>query len=91
MEGEGFFDSLIRGRDNGYRPSIRELLKEQGGKTIKTAMLGRTPVRSMVTGALNVLSLGQSEKNNPYDKLFHLFLIVDLEDGVNIRVEKMRL
>jgi hypothetical protein len=42
-------------------------------------------------GSLNTVSLGQFSKNlknSPYDKLYHLALIVQLEDGTKLLIEK---
>jgi hypothetical protein len=72
-----------------YAPYVRKILADHGNKKIVRLSAGRKPVDSILTGALNVVSLGQFGKQNPYDKLFHLSLNAELEDGMVISIEKV--
>ena len=81
---------VISGR-NDYPPKVRKILSELGTKKIKSAMVRRTPVPSVLTTALNAVSLGEFAKrfkNAPYDTLFHLSLVLDLEGGTKLLIEK---
>lgn len=72
-----------------YAPYVRKLLADNGHKRIIRLSAGRKPVNSILTGALNVVSLGQFAKQNPYDELFHLSLNAQLEDGTILSIEKV--
>jgi hypothetical protein len=81
---------VISGR-NDYPPKVRKILSELGTKIVKSAMVRRTPVPSVLTSALNAVSLGEFAKrfkNAPYDTLFHLSLVLDLEGGTKLLIEK---
>ena len=87
---KNYANVVISGR-NDYQPKVRKLLRELGSKIIKSAVVMRSPVPSLLTQALNVVSLGSFAKNlkdSPYDTLFHLSLVVDLEDGNKLLIEK---
>jgi hypothetical protein len=71
--------------------SVRDILKKHGGKTIVSASIVRTPVSSVVKEALNVVSLGEFKrklKQQPYDDIFHLFMLMTLSDGTTVSLEK---
>jgi hypothetical protein len=81
---------LVQGR-NDYPPKVRKIIGDFGTKVIKSAIVRRTPVPSVLTQALNAVSLGSFSKNlkdSPYDTLFHLSLVVELDDGSKILIEK---
>lgn len=82
--------SLVPTRQD-FPPAVRDVIKNQGGKNIKTITVGRNPVQSYVQKALNLLSGGKFKdqiKNMNYDDVFHLFEIVVLEDNTKMIVEK---
>jgi hypothetical protein len=71
--------------------SVRDILKKHGSKTIVKASIVRTPVSSVVKEALNVVSLGEFKrklKQQPYDDIFHLFMLMTLSDGTTVSLEK---
>jgi len=72
-----------------YAPYVRKILADHGHKKIVRLSAGRKPVDSILTGALNMVSLGQFGKQNPYDNLFHLSLNAELEDGTVLSIEKV--
>ena len=75
----------------GFSNKIKSILKKHGDKKIKAVRIGRRPINSLVEKAFNLISLGKWEANRKkyyYDKLFHLFLILNLEDGTIISFEK---
>ena len=85
-----FLSQIVKGSTD-YSPSVRKILEAKGDKLIKRIVVGRTPVQQAITIALNVVSQGQFKSNQDrlnYDKLFHLFTEITLENGKNVRVEK---
>ena len=65
--------------DNWMPPSVKRVLADHGAETITSLTLRRNPVSDLITGAMNVVSGGvfnQKLKNQPYDKLFHLGIVV---------------
>jgi hypothetical protein len=84
------FSQIITGSTD-YSPSVRKILNEQGSNQIKSIVVGRTPVQQAITMALNAVSQGGFQSNQDrlnYDKLFHLFSEITLENGKQVRVEK---
>lgn len=74
-----------------YSPSVRKILEAEGSNLVHKIVVGRTPVQQAITMALNAVSLGQFQTNQDrlnYDKLFHLFSEITLENGHQVRVEK---
>lgn len=81
---------ILNGR-NDYPPKVRSLLAQYGENKIKSAIVRRTPVPSLLTQALNAVSLGSFGKNlkdSPYDTLFHLSLVLTLDNDIKILIEK---
>ena len=71
-------------------PKVREILHEYGDKKITSIKVCRSPVSSLLRGALNAVSLGaftKEFKKKPYDELYHLYLWIKVE-GQNIILEK---
>lgn len=92
----GIFDS-IRGyvsnliNKEQYSLPVKSLLERLGDKRIIAMNIIRTPINKNINRALNVISLGQwSKLKNEfnYDNMFHLALIVKLEDMTNLLIEK---
>jgi hypothetical protein len=74
-----------------YPPKVRKILEKIGGDIIGSIEVGRTPVPSMLTSMLNLVSLGEFNKrfgNAPYDTLFHLFMIIRTTKGERLMIEK---
>ena len=76
-------NDIIHGRSN-YSPQIRNFLANNGHKTIVALTIKRDPIMSMIQKSLDFLSGGKIE----YDKLFHLRLIADFDDGSKCQIEK---
>jgi hypothetical protein len=69
-------NTLLYGASDFSRQA-RDMIRKHGDMEITRMDVGRTPVQSAVTTAINVVSMGQFAKNQKelgYDKLFHLFL-----------------
>jgi len=74
-----------------YPPKVRGILEKIGGDTIRSVEVGRTPVPSLLTNAINIISFGEFNKkfgNMDYDKLFHLFMIIRTTKGERFMIEK---
>jgi len=79
---------LINGRDD-YPVEHQRIIDKYGDKKIIHIKIGRTPLPSILTKVLNVVSLGAFNKiieRSPYDDLFHLFCILTLSNGATIKI-----
>ncbi len=95
-KGKGFLPSLIRkppkfltnivskvitGRKD-FSPSSKNVLSEYGDCIITGMIIGRHPLFSPITWIANKITTGE-----PYDKLFHLYMIVNTHKG-SVLIEK---
>jgi hypothetical protein len=81
----------MKGLRQRASPSIRSWLEKHGDETILEMKVCRKPIQSMIEKAANFLSLGKFEENKAalgYDKMFHLFVLIQLNDGKVIKLEK---
>jgi hypothetical protein len=70
--------------------SVQSLLKRIGNNEIREIKVARSPLSKIMTFFLNLTSLGEFKKRldeTPYDKLYHLFMIVKTDIGTYI-IEK---
>ena len=89
MHGEGigsFFKGVVKRIDNvfnnTYSPLVEKLLKNYGDWRVVGFKIHRTPVQSVFTGILKVISLGKfGGYKDEYDKLFHLYCIFEITKG----------
>ena len=68
----------------GLPPSVKEALRNVGDEFISKIVISRNPVQKLLTGAMNVVSLGSFNKKFgrlPYDDLFHLALLITIPSG----------
>lgn len=82
---------FFKGVRQGAPPLVRDLLARLGDQPIIDMSVCRIPITAAIEHAANLLSLGkfnQKKKENSYDRLFHLFLVVTLQDGTILHVEK---
>jgi hypothetical protein len=81
-------NTVINGASD-YSPKVRKILSDYGDDHVREITIGRTPVSEVLTKVLSTASSNFKENinNMPYDKLFHLFILVRL-DGRTIRIEK---
>ena len=87
---QSYAHTVIEGR-NDYQPNARAVIKQYGDKHIKTIKIIRQPIQSFINTAFNALTFGQFQKKLdelPYDKLFHLRMVITMEDGKQIQLEK---
>lgn len=74
-----------------FKPSIKKIFDKYNDVIIKEIYIMRKPIQQYLRNALNILSIGQFEENIKkldYDKIFHLFMIVILENNIKILMEK---
>lgn len=84
---------LFTGARKFASPPFRHWLESKGDQHINAMKICRRPIKSMIEKLANVLSLGQYEMNKrsngqEYDKLFHLFLVLQMQDGSVVKLEK---
>jgi hypothetical protein len=87
---QSYGHTVIEGR-NDYQPKARAIIKQYGDKPIKAMKIIRQPIQSFINTAFNALTFGQFQKKLdelPYDKLFHLRMVVTMEDNKQIQIEK---
>ena len=63
---------------------IHNTLRKIGKRTIKIVRVCRKPINSKIKEAINLLSLGELERTRErysYDDIFHLFMIITLDNG----------
>jgi hypothetical protein len=86
--GDGYFTKKLL--DN--RPKVLyDLLQKEGKRTILKLEVCRTPILSMFEKIINALSFGVTRKKmeeRNYDRLFHLYVILYLDNGSTYRIEK---
>jgi hypothetical protein len=84
-----YVKAIINKRNN-YPPKVRDILEKVGDKVIKSISIKRTPVSGLITGTLDVFSLGKFGKRfrKSFDELFHLFIFITLEDNTKVSLEK---
>jgi hypothetical protein len=75
-----FFFTLYYGRKD-YSPEMKAILKEMGDLHIQEMYIVRTPLSFLLSSALTILTLNKINQNNPYDKLFHLGLLIVTSKG----------
>jgi hypothetical protein len=82
---------VFKGIRNNLPPSARRLLEVEGDHYITSLIIRREPVQSALHTALDYITLGQwntERLNANYDKIFHLGLILILDNGKQILIEK---
>ena len=76
----------------GNRPKvINDLIKNYGTHTIIKIEVCRVAVKQLWVKLINAMSIGilkQKMKERDYDKLFHLYVIIHLDNGDRYRIEK---
>jgi hypothetical protein len=92
--GKNVVSSLVEAhKDNKhyYPPSVLNILKECGSKRVTDIKVCREVVAKNTEALLSIISGGKWEaakKKYGYDNFFHLFMLVSLEDGKVIHIEK---
>ncbi len=90
MDGEGLREiiervkAFFKGPRSYYSPPIRALFEKVADKNIVSMQICRSPVQSTIQKIIDFVSL----RNTPYDRLFHLYGLMKLENGEIYRFEK---
>ena len=93
LVGGGIVDvakAVVFGRSD-YPSDQKRIIEKYGNSAIRHIRIGRTPLPSAINSVLNIVTLGAFQKlvqASPYDKLFHLFCIITLDNGTKILLEK---
>jgi len=91
--GKGVIDFLrqvFMGRDQLQKPS-QKILDRNGSSNIKQVWVMRKPIQKLLTDFLGILTAGKFQKSmmqNAHDDLFHLSVILLLENGKTFNIEK---
>ena len=81
---------VIIGRDK-LPPQVRKILESYGDMKIKKIEIARVPLRRAITYVGNLITFGKLnkiQKDMGYDKLFHLYSIITLENDDEYILEK---
>lgn len=87
----GRIKGFVTGVRNDYQPYVRKLLEQIKDDKITACVIIRTPIEKAVGMLANAITLGKMEqfkKEMAFDDVFHLYIIVTLESGKLIRIEK---
>ena len=85
------FERLKTNALNGYTQSVSRILERFQNIDITNISIHRVPLRASSLLVLNLLSLGDFYKRlagTTHDKLFHLYMIIDLSNGLKYVLEK---
>ena len=81
--------TVVNGRDR-FSPRVQKIIDKYANEKILGIKIVRTPLSPALTGAFNAVSGGEWNKRmqkTPYDKLYHLWMIIDTDRG-RVRFEK---
>jgi hypothetical protein len=84
---KGFFHALKSNRTN-FKPSVRQILESDGNFEITSMNVCRTPLKTTFNMLLNVINKVSGFKGDYHDRLFHLFIVVKLSNGRELKIEK---
>ena len=82
---------FVTGIRDDYPPSVRELLKKYGNNKVVKIIVRRDPLSKAIELASNIVTLGEmdvAKKKEGYDSYFHLYMIAQLDNGINLLIEK---
>jgi hypothetical protein len=82
-----YSEALLTGSNN-YTTNVIDIIKENGDNLIVKMTLKRRPISEIFEKALNYSTFGAFDKANPYDKLFHLAVVLQLDNGRSYTLEK---
>lgn len=98
QEGSGILGDLYQGAKNKIanlltaRPlAVKNLISQYGAQGIQKIDICRQPITGVIKSAINVVTggdLAKVVKEKGYDNVFHLFCVVNLDNGTKIRLDK---
>jgi hypothetical protein len=89
-KGKGLYDFIFKSKYS-YNNTSQKSIQQFGDSPITSMQIIRTPVKKFLLSIVNIISLGQLQllmQKYGFDKLFHLALIVTLQNGKKLVVEK---
>jgi len=89
--GKNLLDLLLNGPRTNYPPKVRQMIKQHGEKKITSISVARSPIQAIYKKVINIILDNKMEENRKklnYDDIFHLYLIITLDDGTILRLEK---
>jgi hypothetical protein len=84
-------DAIINGVRKGASPNLKDMIKKYGDKAITSASVQRAPIDKAIRVVADVLTSGKFSKTAgdlEYDDVYHLSLILTLDNGKIISYEK---
>ena len=93
MDGDGFIASTFRfltGRYPGEK-AVRQLIETYGARRIAAMNVVREPIRGIYRWLLNAVTVGkfqQAVASAGHDRLWHLGLVIRLDNGMAFTLEK---
>ena len=80
--------TTIKGRTN-ISPSFKSILEKEGNKKIIKIYIEREPLPILYTQLADYITSNKFSSNTVYDTLYHLRLVIELEDGMKYNLEKL--
>ena len=74
-----------------YPPELTQLKQDIGSENVSSIEIRRTPVPNSISTAMNIVSLNSFNRKMsrlPFDKLFHLFMVITTNKGSQALLEK---
>lgn len=78
----------VEGDRQTFRPVVRTYLEKYGNTPIATINVCRQPVQAFAQQLVKTVNVWTEYNNKVPDELFHLYLILELNNGVKIGIEK---
>lgn len=78
-------------KQNDYTKNVKKILKKVGNAIITHITIIRTPVGPLLLNALDAVSMGSFSKSLeelPYDELYHLQIVCNINTGKKVTIEK---
>ena len=96
LQGKGIKDIIESVKSFLFFPSSKmpeksqKIFEKYKSNKIKKIEIYREPIQKTIQSFFNLLSLGKynEAKKEKYDDLFHLYMLVTLDDGIKLLIEK---
>jgi len=82
------YNTYTQGREKGLPPYSRETLKKYGSHKVVSAILFRIPIPSAISYGIKYIVDNKEILKQFYESLFHLGIILTLDNGILINVDK---
>ena len=77
----------ISGTRTNLKPSVRKILEQDGDITVKDIKVCRSPLKRGINYIINFINAVE-ERTPAHDVLFHLYMIITLDNGKQYIIEK---